>query len=190
MPQSSGEVFSVFKHQKRNARRGMCRAGGEGGKVSSAYFFSKSRISVSSTTSAGGAGGGRGGLLLLHHGHELVGGLYDDEENHRGCDQEADDCPDDQAKVELNPWHNGVHHLLHSVHRLLDLHGLAADRDLEVGRAAAAEASEDRFDDAFGEGCHNIAEGSADDHTSGEVHHVAFENELFEFVEHKSGLLG
>ena len=53
-------------------------------------------------------------------------------------------------------------------------------------------ATQDRdwLNDAFGEGRHDRAKISANDDTSGKVDNIAFENELFEFVEHKSGLLG
>ena len=105
------------------------------------------------------------GFLFFHESHEFVGRFDDDEEDDGGGDKEADGGVDDEADIE------------------------DAELESDVGVGAAGGELDDGFDNAFGEGGDDAAEGCADDDAGGEVDDVAFEDELFEFVEHGAGVV-
>lgn len=105
------------------------------------------------------------GFLFFHESHEFVGRFDDDEEDDGGGDEEADGGVDDKADIE------------------------DAEFEGDIGVGATGGELDDGFDNAFGEGGDDAAEGCADDDAGGEVDDVAFEDELFEFVEHGVGVV-
>jgi len=134
---------------------------------------------------SGRSGGWRSSFRLLHHGNELVRWLHNDKEDDGSSNDKADESTDDGPDVELEEGHKLIHLGLSAICSFLDhLDGLLTEFDLEIWVRTTAKHAEDGLNNTFSECGYDVAESGTDDDTRGEVNDIAFENKLFEFVDH------
>src|SRR5690606_11747992 len=153
-----------------------CRAAG-GARRRSARRLAQDVADLGEQHLLGRRRGGRGGRLgAAHRVHPLH-----EEKDHEGEQDEVD-----QYREEVAVCEHGDAGLLEGLERHRGARGHFAERYEEAAEVylPAQHEGDEGHEHAPDQRVHDLAEGSADDHADGEIHHGALHRELFEFRHH------